>query len=109
MSNPYTKKCNFCGQQIRMAEMKNGQWLPFEIDGSGKHECQSASVSPAVENKSYRPAHEPKMQKQEPAFFSQENETPQLEAANSRSCILPFLVLILFFILCVWLLFSWIF
>lgn len=30
-----------------MAEMDNGQWLPFEIDGSGKHECGILSTEPA--------------------------------------------------------------
>ncbi|MCW5201074.1 acyltransferase, partial [Desulfobulbus sp. F4] len=34
-----------------MAQMDNGQWLPFELDGSGKHECGSslASTAPFVQ------------------------------------------------------------
>lgn len=47
MSNTYYRKCKYCGRRIRMAEMDNGQWLPFEIDGSGKHECGILSTEPA--------------------------------------------------------------
>ena len=38
MSNSYCD-CNKCGQPIRLSQMEQGQWLPFEIDGTGLHNC----------------------------------------------------------------------
>lgn len=45
MSNSYQRNCTGCGQRIRMAEMESGQWLPFEIDGTGRHDCLSITSS----------------------------------------------------------------
>jgi len=39
MTDCYLRNCVFCGSTIRMAKMHDGQWLPFEVDGSGKHQC----------------------------------------------------------------------
>jgi type II secretory pathway pseudopilin PulG len=51
MGTPYQRDCKYCNQRIRMAQMENGQWLPFELDGSGKHECvrSPASTAPLVQ------------------------------------------------------------
>jgi hypothetical protein len=41
MADPYMRKCKFCGETIRMAQMDCGQWLPFEANGTGKHSCEA--------------------------------------------------------------------
>ena len=41
MANHFERDCEYCGKPIRMAEMSNGKWLPFELDGSGRHRCIS--------------------------------------------------------------------
>ena len=41
MADFYTRDCRHCGDSIRMARMASGCWLPFELDGSGKHDCCS--------------------------------------------------------------------
>lgn len=45
MADNYRKNCRECNAPIRMAQMANGQWLPFDVSG-GKHTC--ASVMTAV-------------------------------------------------------------
>ena len=44
MSNTYCRDCKYCGRPIRMAEVDDGQWLAFEIDGSGKHHCGTLPI-----------------------------------------------------------------
>jgi hypothetical protein len=43
VANCIYKDCDRCGRKIRLAEMDNGQWLPFEMNGSGLHRCCSRS------------------------------------------------------------------
>lgn len=45
MANHYSRNCTKCGAGIRMAEMANGQWLPFEVNGDGHHRCSQATRS----------------------------------------------------------------
>ncbi len=40
MSTAYVRSCKYCGRTIRMAEMPDGKWVPFEIDGAGRHTCE---------------------------------------------------------------------
>lgn len=43
MANHLRRKCKFCNAPIRMAEMDNGKWLPFEVrPGGGRHQCLAA-------------------------------------------------------------------
>lgn len=45
MAAPYIRKCKSCGARIRMAEVDNGQWLPFEVEyNGGRHHCTSTAA-----------------------------------------------------------------
>lgn len=55
MADSYLRDCVFCGSAIRMAKMHNGQWLPFEVDGSGKHQCEPHQPLATVLTQSRRP------------------------------------------------------
>lgn len=39
MSNSYIRDCRDCGEEIRMARVDGWNWQPFDLDGSGRHEC----------------------------------------------------------------------
>lgn len=43
MAESYRRNCRNCNEPIRMAEMENGQWLPFDVSG-GKHTCGGATA-----------------------------------------------------------------
>lgn len=41
----YVKNCDFCGVIIRMAEDHKGDWQPWEMDSSGRHNCGQSTYS----------------------------------------------------------------
>lgn len=43
MAKSRLKNCRDCAEPIRMAQMSNGQWLPFDL-GGGKHVCHGTSA-----------------------------------------------------------------
>lgn len=46
MADNYRRKCRDCNAPIRMAQMDNGQWLPFDLSG-GKHTCAITNTAAA--------------------------------------------------------------
>lgn len=45
MGKNYTKRCNRCGDPIRMEEMSGGMWRPFNTDNS-PHTCSTGMPIP---------------------------------------------------------------
>lgn len=39
LTEAFVSDCRYCGLEIRMAAVPNGTWQPFELNGSGRHEC----------------------------------------------------------------------
>ena len=47
MAESYRRNCRHCGEPIRMAQMENGQWLPFDLSG-GRHTCGGGATATAA-------------------------------------------------------------
>lgn len=95
MSNTFIKSCSFCNIQIRMAEMASGQWLPFELDGSGRHSCSRNRDSAYSKPKAKGSARVRTMQPSESATWRVRNSQQQQSLGSLLFWIVVFLLILL--------------